>query len=161
MNRIYALAVISSFLLSVGCAPADSEIDLEKEAQTIRELSAGAFTAELDRDLDGFMSYFAPDAVIQCGDSPTMDIEAYRVFVAEFFKFPYTDIPLTEPRLIEVAKSGDMAYDVGPWKVVLDGEDGSFELFGKSTIVWRKLNNEWKIVVLSFSNDAPASAPAD
>lgn len=161
MKRIYLLAATFSLCMSMGCAPSGSEIDLEKEAQTIRELSAAAFAAELNRDLDGFVSYFAPDAIIQAGDVPTMDKDGFEAYTAEFFKLPYSDIPLTEPRLIEVAKSGDIAYDIGPWKVVLDGEDGSFELYGKSTIIWRKLNNEWKVVLLSFSMDAPAAAPAD
>jgi ketosteroid isomerase-like protein len=89
-----------------------------------------------------------------------MDKDGLRAYTAEFFKLPYTDILLRKPRLIKVARSGDIAYDIGPWKVVLDGEDGSFELYGKSTIIWRKLNNEWKVVLMSFSMDAPAAAPS-
>ena len=60
-----------------------------------------------------------------------------------------------DPRTVEVAASGELAYDVGPWAVVFEGEDGCTEAPGKSTIVWRKLDGEWKCVLMSFSMDAP------
>ena len=132
-------------------------MEIEMEVQAIRALSAEVFTAELDRDLDKFMSYFSPDSIIQAGDAPTMNKDEYKNYALEFFKLPYTDIPLTEPRLIEIAKSREIAYDVGPWKVVIENKDGCSELFGKSTIVWRKYNDVWKIVVMHFSMDAPAA----
>jgi ketosteroid isomerase-like protein len=155
MKLVYMLPVFFVLFTVTGCTQSGSEIDLKAEAETIREISAAFFAAELNRDLDGFVSFLAPDAIIQAGDVSTMDKAGLRAYTAEFFKLPYTDIPLTEPRLIEVARAGDVAYDIGPWKVVLDG--GS-ELYGKSTIIWRKLNDEWKVVLMSFSMDAPAAA---
>jgi ketosteroid isomerase-like protein len=90
-----------------------------------------------------------------------MDKSGMRSYWEAFFQLPYTDIPLTEPRAIVVADSGEIAYDVGPWKVVLDGEDRSSDLYGKSTIIWRKADGEWKAVLLSFSLDAPSVAATD
>ena len=161
MIRIRIVLIVVMAYSCVACTPSGMEVDVESETQTIRETSAAWFATEIERDLDGAMSYLAPDAVIQAADVPTMDKAGMRAFWTEFFKLPYTDIPLTEPRSIEVAKSGEVAYDIGPWKVVLDTEGGSSELFGKSTIIWRKLNGEWKVVLLSFSMDAPAAASAD
>jgi ketosteroid isomerase-like protein len=155
MKLVYILPVFFVLGVGTGCTSSDSGIDLKAEAETIREISAAFFAAELDRDLDGFVSFLAPDAIIQAGDAPTMDKAGLRAYTVEFFKVPYTGIPLTEPRLIEVAKAGDVAYDIGPWKLELDGGSG---LYGKSTIIWRKLNDEWKVVLLSFSMDSPAAA---
>jgi len=159
MTSLKNVLVLAMAFSCVACTPPDMENEVESETQIIREKSAAWFATEVERDLDGAMSYLASDAVIQAADVPTMDKAGMRAFWTEFFKIPYTDIPLTEPRSIEVAKSGDVAYDIGPWKVVLDDE--SSELFGKSTIIWRKLNGEWKVILLSFSMDAPAAAPAD
>ena len=161
MNRAYKLLALAAIAFGVGCAPSGSEVDLESEAQAVREESAAFFAAELNRDLEGFLSYLAPDAVIQVGDVPTMDVGGLRTYTDAFFKLPYTDITYTEPRNIVVAESGDMAYDFGAWTVILEGEDRSSDLFGKSTIIWRKINGEWKAVVMSFSLDAPAVASAN
>jgi len=78
-----------------------------------------------------------------------------------FFPTPYADIVLSEPRTIVVAASGDIAYDIGPWMVVFEGEDSPIEVPGKSAIVWRKSGDQWKSVFMSFSFDAPAVAATD
>jgi ketosteroid isomerase-like protein len=157
--RIVLTIVVAWF--GVACAPPVPEVDLESEEQTVREVSAAWFAAEVRRDMEAALSYLAPDAVIQAGEVPTMDKTAMRSYWEEFFKLPYTDIALSEPRTIVVAGSGDIAYDIGPWVVIFEGEDGRSELPGKSTIIWRKLNDEWKSVLLSFSLDAPSVPSTD
>jgi ketosteroid isomerase-like protein len=109
--------------------------------------------------MEAILSYLAPDAVIQPEGAPTIEgTAAIRSLYEEFFKMPYTDLVM-EPRTVVVAESGDLAYDIGPWKMVFEGEEGPTEAPVKSTIVWRKLNGQWKAVVLSFSMDTPP-APA-
>jgi ketosteroid isomerase-like protein len=47
-------------------------IDLAGEEQAIRKLTAAAFAAEIRRDLEAFVSYFAPDVVVQPEGAPTI-----------------------------------------------------------------------------------------
>jgi ketosteroid isomerase-like protein len=161
MKRFRIASTIFVACFTVACVPPAPKLDLDAEAQSVRETSAAWFAAEVRHDLDAALSYLTPDAVIQAGDVPTMDKSGMRSYWEAFFQLPYTDIPLTEPRAIVVADSGEIAYDVGPWKVVLDGEDRSSDLYGKSTIIWRKADGEWKAVLLSFSLDAPSVAATD
>ncbi len=111
--------------------------------------------------MEASLSYLAPDAVVQAGGSPTLvGIHAMRSFYEEFFKIPYTDVVMEE-RTVVVASSGDLAYDIGPWKLVFEGPEGVTESPGKSTIIWRKFDGQWKCVVMTFSMDAPAAASTD
>ena len=81
-----------------------------------------------------------------------MDAPSMREFWEEFFNLPYTDIVMG-PRTVEIAESGELAYDFGSWTVVFDEESEPSEAAGKSTIVWRKQDGEWKCAVMTFSMD--------
>jgi ketosteroid isomerase-like protein len=60
-----------------------------------------------------------------------------------------------EPRTVFVAESGDLAYDFGSFKMVIEGPEGRTEIPQKSTIIWRKFEGQWKCVVMTFSSDMP------
>ena len=161
MIRVSLLLAFLGVCFSVACAPSVPEIDLDAEEQTIRKLTTDWFADEIRRDLEASLSYLAPNAVIQPSDAPAVSgMAAMRSFYEEFFKSPYVDVVM-EPRTVVVAASGDLAYDIGPWKLVFEGEDGRTEVPGKSTIIWRNLNGEWKSVLMSFSMDAPPEASTD
>jgi ketosteroid isomerase-like protein len=161
MIRICLVPALLGVCLGVACAPPQPEIDLAAEEQAIRKLTADWFADEIRRDMEASLSYLAPDAVIQPEGAPTIvGIAAMRSLYEEFFKIPYADVVM-EPRTVVVAASGDLAYDIGPWKMVFEGEEGRTEAPGKSTIIWRKLNGQWKAVVMSFSMDTPPGPSTD
>jgi len=136
-------------------------IDLDTEEQTIRKLTADWFADEVRRDVDASLSYIASDVVIQPEGAPTINgIAAMRSLYEEVFKMPFVDLVM-EPRTVVVAASGDLAYDIGPWKMVFEGENGRTEAPHKSNIIWRKLNGQWKIVALSYSMDTPPATATD
>ena len=136
-------------------------IDLNAEEQTIRKLTTNWFADEVRRDMEASLSYAAPDIVIQAEGTPTITgVTAMRSFYEEFFKTPYTDLVM-EPRTVVLAESADLAYDIGAFKIVFEGEDGRTEASAKSTIVWYKLNGQWKVVVVSFSMDTPLATSTD
>ncbi len=62
----------------------------------------------------------------------------------------------TEPRTVVVSQSGDMAYDIGSFKIILPAPNGATEVRAKSLVVWQKREGQWKAVVNTFSMDAPA-----
>ncbi len=158
--RTYAPLVSALLLLACGDGRPPAA-DLAAEEQAIRQLTTDWFAAEERRDMNASLSYLAPDAIIQAEGMPTVQGgEGIRMLYEGFFSLPYTEL-LMEPRTVVVSPSGDMAYDIGPWKIVTDRPSGRIEDAGKSTIIWRKLNGEWKAVVMSFSMDQPPPASED
>ena len=158
MSRPSAILVVMATCFGIACAPELPPIDLAAEEAAIRELTADWFAAEARRDIEASLSYLAPDAVIQPEGAATItDSAETRALYEEFFAAPFTDLVM-EPRTVVVAASGDLAYDVGPWRMVFEGPDGRAEAPGKSTIIWRKVDGQWKVVVMSFSMDTPPAA---
>ena len=143
----------------LGCAaPSTRSVDRGAEERAIRQLTTDWFAAEKRRDMEAALNYLSPDAVIQPEGTPTVvGVEGMRSLYKEWFALPYTDLVM-EPRTVVVASSGDLAYDIGPWQVVTESSSGKTAVAGKSTIVWKKLNGQWKAVVMTYSMDAP-SAP--
>lgn len=143
--------------LSAACmrpAPAERTIDLAAEEQAIREQTAAIFAAEAARDMDGFLAHFSPEVVVQPEGAPTIvGTEALRAMQEAFYELPYTDFAM-EPRRVVVAASGDLAYDIGPWRIAFDGDEGPTEARGKSTLVWKRSDDRWRIVLMSFSMDS-------
>ncbi|MDE3244930.1 MAG: DUF4440 domain-containing protein [Acidobacteriota bacterium] len=140
-------------LLACSTAP---KVDNAAEVAAVRKRYSDWVQAEKRRDLEAAMSFLAPDAVVQGGDTPAIKgIEAARGLWREIFNIPYTDMVDTEPRIVVVSKSGDMAYDAGNFKIILPGPHGPTEVRAKSLVVWQKLDGQWKAVVNTFSMDAP------
>jgi uncharacterized protein (TIGR02246 family) len=134
-------------------------VDVEAEKEIISKLTKDWFAAELQHDTEASLSFLAPDAVVHMEGAPAIvGTAALRALYEEFFKIPFTDWVL-EPRTVVVSTSGDLAYDIGSFKMVIEGPEGRREEPQKSTIIWRKLDNQWKVAVCCFSNDSP-QAPA-
>jgi ketosteroid isomerase-like protein len=59
------------------------------------------------------------------------------------------------PTKIEVAKSGDLAYDVGTFELKFNDANGSPTTeIGKYVVVWRKQpDQQWKVVADIFNTD--------
>lgn len=59
-------------------------------------------------------------------------------------RFGLTDL-MREPKRIEVANSGDMAYEVGTYKVKWESKErGPGGAAGNYVTVWKKVGGEWK-----------------
>ncbi len=161
MKCLSLAASILAFSVSVACVSSQPDVDLGAEEETIRKLTTNWFADETRRDMEASLSYLAPNAVIQPEGGPTLvGIDAMRSLYEELFKIPYTDLVMQQ-RTVVVASSGDLAYDIGPWKMVSAGPDVVIETPGKSTLSWRKLDGQWKCVVMSFSMDTPAGGSSD
>lgn len=154
------LIAVDIFNSDLPTAP--PQVDMAAAEQVIRSLTTEWFAAEKRRDMEASLSYLAPDAVVQPEGAPAIQgVEAMRALYKEWFAIPFTDLVM-EPRLIVVASSGDLAYDIGSWKIVTETEGAKAEEVGKSTIIWKKLNGQWKAAVMSCSMDTPpAPAPKE
>jgi uncharacterized protein (TIGR02246 family) len=160
MIRLCLFLSILGLFLVLACAPAKPVIDLAAEKETIRKLTPDLLDAELRRDMEASLSYFAPDAVIQLegaripGPPTVTGTAAIRAMYQEIFEMPYTDI-VWEPQTIVIAASGDLAYEIGTMKIVFEGPDATTVAPGKATIIWRKSDNQWKASIMHVSTGEP------
>ena len=111
--------------------------------------------------MEASLSYMSSDVVLHGeGAPPVIGIEAVRPVYDQFFAIPYVDLELL-PRTVVVAASGDLAYDMGPFNFVIEGEGGQSILPAKSNIVWQKRDGNWKAVAVSFSTNVSATASSE
>jgi ketosteroid isomerase-like protein len=159
MSKPRSLTAVGALLAAAACTATPS-VDTAAEAKAVRQRYAEWVAAENRRDLEASVSFLAADAIIQAEGAPAMrGLDAAREVWRSFFEIPWTAIEDVEPRTVVVATSGDLAYDVGNWRIVFPSDTGTTEERGKSTIIWQKRDGQWKAVAIAFSMDAPA-APA-
>ena len=48
-------------------------------------------------------------------------------------------------RATEVEAHGDLAYEVGEFKVLVPSEDGTAEAFGKYIVIWKREGHSWLV----------------
>jgi len=160
------LPLVFLLCFAFGCQKAEEvaeepAVDIAAEEEAIRTLTSEWFAAELRRDMEACLSNFAPDAVLHVEGAPSIvGTSAIRAAYEEFFKLPFTDWVM-EPRTVFVSKSGDLAYDFGSFKMVIEDSEGRTEVPSKNIIIWRKLEGQWKCVVITGSNDTPPSPPSE
>jgi uncharacterized protein (TIGR02246 family) len=131
-----------------------SSQEVSAHEQQIRQRNRDWFKAEQRKDVAGTMAFIADEAVLQPANAPpVIGKDAIERFYTSFYELPIVGIG-GEPTTIEVAASGDLAYDVGTNYVVVAGPEGPEEDQGKYLLVWKKLDDEWKAVAMSYSSDA-------
>ena len=60
-----------------------------------------------------------------------------------------------EPSTIEIAEAGDMAHDIGTYKLSFKPAQSGIEDLGKYVIVWIKEDGDWKAAADIFNSDLP------
>ena len=51
----------------------------------------------------------------------------------------------------EVSATGDLAYDIGKYRVDMEGPDGPVVEEGNYITLWKKIDGEWKLAGQSWS----------
>jgi uncharacterized protein (TIGR02246 family) len=156
---VLVFAAIATFLVQ-GCgggAPKDTRA--EDEA-TIRAYSATASEAARTKDADKLVAFYADDALAFSNYSATTTTkEAMRADVRNEFSAPGTISWKTS--VIEVARSGDLAYEHGRYTYTSTEKDGKSKTqTGNYLLVWRKPpGGDWRIAVDTDSEDPPLAPP--
>ncbi len=153
-RRQIAAATISLCLVFAGCCSTPT-IDTRAEADHIRRLDSLWQEAMNAKDTEATAAFFAEDGAIMPANSPSI---VGRDAIKEWFDLwmTNTDVVSTfSPDTIEVAASGDLAYDRGTYQFSLQTPDGLIEDDGKYVIVWKKIDGEWLALLdMSSSNRA-------
>lgn len=136
--------------------------DPDTEAAAIRALNARWLQAVKARDMTTIMGMYAPDAYVLAPNMATArGASQIRPIWDEMLGMKNLDFSFNATDL-RVSNAGDMAYEVGTYRMAFDGPDGRVTDDGKYTTVWRKVNGEWKVAsdILNTSQPMPAPAPA-
>lgn len=145
--------------LLLGCASAP-QVDIAAETAAVHARSEAVVAAEAAQDAEASTAFWAPDAIVQPAGSPQLQgRDAVLALYREFFESgTLKDFSGTTSHM-EVAASGDLAFEYGVNRMVLAGPEGDLLDIGKYLAVWKKIDGEWYIAALSFTSDAPAPAP--
>ena len=159
MRRSPALLALVT-VMTTSCAAAP-QVDVEAEAAAVRARSEAVVRAEAAMNAEEAAAFWAEDAIAQPAGSPQLQgraaiLDLYREFFGSGMLKEFSGTTSG----IEVAESGDLAYEYGVNRMVLAGPDGDLLDTGKYLAVWKKIDGEWYIAALSFTSDTPAPLPA-
>ena len=161
MNALGRTFVLVGALALVACAqpappptpPPDTRADDEAALRaTIKEWAAAAQA----KDAAKFVSFYADDAVVMMAGAPDISgMAAIREGIGAMMQDPHFALSF-EPDNVVVARSGDLAYETGPYSMTMTGADKKAATErGHYVAVWRKQSDgSWKVAV-----DAPLSDP--
>ena len=160
MKKLFmVLALVFMLCLTFSCQKGEEvaeepAVDIEAEKQVIIQLNQQWFEAENRKDLEATMSNAAEGIIIQSQDMPQFEgLAALRNFYTEFFKI-LVSIEGGSTNVV-ISESGDMAWDYGWNRNVIEGPEGPIEGEAKYLGVWQKIDGKWKAVAISFNGNKP------
>jgi ketosteroid isomerase-like protein len=83
--------------------------------------------------------------------------DAVRAVWAQLLSAPNLELVWT-PTSVEIAQAADMAYEVGSYRLAMDGPNGRIEDDGKYVVVWRRTAAGWKVAADIFNSSRPPSS---
>lgn len=120
----------------------------------IRTLDSAWNKSAADKNADAFTTYYAADGVLMApGDPLAKGHDAIHAAVAGLFATPGFSLTFAPD---QVTARGDLAYEIGSYKLALNNKAGKTQAStGKYVVVWaRQADGSWKVVI-----DAPTTTP--
>lgn len=164
MRGIAAIAFTLVAVATVtGCAApaaAPATVDLAAVERTLQQRFDSLQAAEAAMDVERSMAFWAEDGIIQGAGSPQIQgHEAIKGLYQQYFTTGMLKSMSGTSSQLTLAASGDLAYQVGVNRIVLNGKDGDLLDMGKFLAVWKKVDSTWYVAALSFTSDAAAPVP--
>lgn len=127
-----------------------------QDEQAIRKIDAAWSQALQSKELDQVMSNYAEDASFLPPDEPIVrGRENIRRWFAKRIAMPGYSATFAPTRIV-VAKSLDIAYELGTFRVTVDEDSGKpVEYSGKHLVTWEKVGGRWKVAAESVNRDSP------
>jgi len=124
------------------------------DEQAIRALDVAWSQAAGAKDLDKTVSFYADDASMLPANALIANgKDAIRAAWSQFMAMPGFSISFA-PNKIVIAKSGDMAYEIGTFQLNLNDAQGKpAASVGKYVVNWQKRDGQWKVVADIFNDD--------
>jgi uncharacterized protein (TIGR02246 family) len=125
------------------------------DEQAIRKLDKDWSAAAQSKDVAKTISFYADDASALPFNAPIASgKDQIRELWTHLTSMPGFSLTFS-PTKIEVAKSGDLAYDVGTFELKAnDAQGNATTQIGKYVVVWKKQSDkQWKAILDMFSTD--------
>jgi ketosteroid isomerase-like protein len=155
MKMKLTVGVLATLLLAgIGIALAQKSTGNPDE-QAIRTLDKEWSAAAQNKDISKTVGYYAEDGSVFPFNAPiATGKEQVQKMWTGLMTMPGFSLSFG-PTKIEVAKSGDMAYDVGTFELKFNDAAGkSTTQIGKYVVVWKKQpDKQWKVVADIFNTD--------
>jgi ketosteroid isomerase-like protein len=158
--------IAAALLPALGCASSATMANTSTPSgpvaadSALHERSEGLQAAETALDGNRAIAFWAEDAVVQPAG---MRAITGRAAIANLYHEFFTTMGVKElvgtPSRVEMARSGDLAYETGVNRMVIHTPNGDMLDMGKYLIVWKKISGQWYVGTLSFTSDAAAPTP--
>ena len=157
--RALAIVCVVGLALVSACAAPPLAVDTQKEEQAIRALDADWNAAIAKKDLDAIVNLYAADGATMWPDAPaSRGSAAIRAAWVELMKTPGITGIIVVDR-IQVAQSGDVAFDEGHVDLEVDTPQGRAKETVKYLVGWKKVGGAWKVAYDMYNANALAPSP--
>jgi ketosteroid isomerase-like protein len=148
-----ASVAILACLLSAGAL---AQQQRPSDEQRIRQLDRDWIAKVAAKDLTGTVAFYAKDGVVMAPNAPPAEgtaaiTETWRGILG----LPNGSLTFA-PTRVTIAKSADLAYEVGTYSLAFDGAKGRVQDQGKYVVVWKKEGRAWKVAADIFNSNVPA-----
>jgi uncharacterized protein (TIGR02246 family) len=160
MRTVSAIAIAVTIAIVAGCGA--GPVDHPAEEAAVRASIEQLIEAEHARDIGAIMAFWTEDAVLHPPGAPEIrGRAAIRAMYEEVFDGDMLKDFSAEPLQVEVSMAGDIAYEIGTNEAIFPTPGGDMRNPGKYLTVWKKVDDQWLIAAISFSNNAPAPVPVE
>jgi uncharacterized protein (TIGR02246 family) len=128
------------------------------EEKTIRDADAVWSHAIETKDLEQALSFYSDDASVLPFNAPiATGRQQIRQVWSHLLSTPGFSLRFA-PSTVEVARSGDLAYEVGTFELTMNDAQGKpVATPGKYVVVWKQADGKWKATADIFNTDVQSS----
>lgn len=148
---IFTMMITTVALLAQTAAPDPKPTATDSKpatTETLRQLEADFMKAAAERGADGYMSYYAEDAIEVPNGSEAIHGKANIAKTMGFLNDKNNRLTWT-PVDAGISLSGDLGYTSGKYEFRSKDKDGEVKVeYGKYTSIWKKqADGNWKVVL--------------
>jgi ketosteroid isomerase-like protein len=144
-SAVIAAMVVVAFSFGVGSPAADTK---PATADALRHLEADFMKAAAEKGAEGYMSYYAEDAVEVPNGADAIPGKANIAKTMGFLNDKNNQLVWT-PVYADISASGDLGYTSGTYEFRSKDKNGKSTVsHGKYTSIWKKQKDgNWKVVL--------------
>lgn len=159
--RCWKLVVLGVLGIVTAACATTPRADPRTEEEAIRELDRRWVREIAARNVSAVVDFYADDGMVMAPNAPAAKGKAGLHAVYTDLMKEANNLSLTfEPTQITVAAAGDVAHDIGTYRLAMDTPGGRINDSGKYITLWKKVDGQWKVAADMFNSDlAPPAIP--